>query len=332
MDIRYSKNTERPVAEIVKEHFSLAINKPAGEYDRNLTDIQLYAGDVYKVKHNGSEYTCTAWAEDGEVHIGGESEPFDIYNFAGDIYVKAETDGANTFEVHHEKVKAFDYDVMPKGYPGTKIEMVEIVPEQSVTSTSMNPTACAYKFSVEQGFLSAGVKYALKINETTYTAVAEAIGTDIRVVFGEDDEMFYTDMFTGGNGFDLQVIWNKSHGETITIAVYEEQDVVQPLDPKFVGASGGGATFFTYSENDDIRYIRHYDPVTNELGEKVTREEFLNAFVNGAVYYTGNYSYENNYGYIFMVEAVQFHEEYAFISNDSEHLYTSEYTASSGPQ
>lgn len=124
MDIRYSKNTERPVAEIVKEHFSLAINKPAGEYDRNLTDIVLYAGDEYKVKHNGSEYTCVAYEEDGAIHIGGESEPFDIYNFDGDIYVKAETDGANTFEVHHEKVKTFDYDVMPEGYPGVKQEVV----------------------------------------------------------------------------------------------------------------------------------------------------------------------------------------------------------------
>lgn len=221
MDIRYSKNTERPVAEIVKEQFSLAINKAAGEYDRNLTDIVLTTGDEYKVKHNGSEYTCTAWAEDGKVHIGGKGEPFDIYNFAGDIYAMALQDGHNRFEVYHEKLNGLPYEAMPAGYPGVKTEMVEIVPEQSVTHVRLvgDRYQAGFKLPIE-----GGKDYVVVINGTKYQCVSTEGGT-----IGNNTTQY---PFIFRSDIDSQY-WSAELGSPITLEIYEPE-IVTPIDSKYI--------------------------------------------------------------------------------------------------
>lgn len=325
MDIRYSKNTERPVAEIVKEHFSLTINKPAGEYDRNLTDIQLYAGDVYKVKHNGSEYTCTAWAEDGEVHIGGESEPFDIYNFAGDIYVKAETDGANTFEVHHEKVNSLPYEAMPAGYPGTKTEMVEIVPEQSVTKTSSWDDVHQNEMRDFVIDVNGDSNYLVKINGNDYKCKAEFVGDEDIYMIGDNETVpfsieIYDDMAV--------VMWKQSLGETITLAICEEQEVVKPIDSKF------GGTIALYSVNFDKNYLFK----DKDGNEKITKAELLPLIENGcniAIVYmeAGMFRWYSNKVYAYINTMNDSYVEMKVDKNDSDDsllLFTAEYVG--GPQ
>lgn len=241
MDIKYSKNTERPVALLIARLNCSFTISATGEYDRNLTDIVLITGDEYKVKHNGSEYTCTAWAEDGKVHIGGKGEPFDIYNFDGDIYAMAQQDGHNKFEVYHEKLNGLPYDAMPAGYPGVKTEMVEIVPQQSVT---LNDGTVALTLDIA---IEAGKKYTVMFNDVKY----ECVGIDMTSIqdftcYGlvdnndvEQPSLFVIAYIADSNmvrmfGGNIMVQVMETDLTNVKFSIATEQEVVKPMDIKYL--------------------------------------------------------------------------------------------------
>lgn len=130
---------------------------------------------------------------------------------------------------------------------GIKTEIVEIVPEQSVVGDNVENMPNLYMGSLMLSpapMFIGGNKYTVILNSKTYIV----IGTEYSMEEGEsasyigassptfEDFPFRIDVNLNDDSLGLS--WDKSLGETITFAIYEEQDVVQPLDPKFVGASG----------------------------------------------------------------------------------------------
>ena len=126
---------------------------------------------------------------------------------------------------------------------GTKTEMVEIVPEQSVKGDNIEFMPNVYMGSLMLSpapMFIGGNKYTIILNSKTYIV----IGTEYSMEEGEsasyigasssafEDFPFRIDVTL--NDDSLGVSWDKSLGETITLAIYEEKEVVKQLDPKFL--------------------------------------------------------------------------------------------------
>ena len=144
---------------------------------------------------------------------------------------------------------------------GTKTEMVEIVPEQSVT---------------QQG--DAGDYWRAYIDKANANSVIKDDNEYTIVFNGKSEKMVVIDTEIEKNGNFLieidedgiNIEWNKDLGETITLAIYEEQEVVQPLDPKFVGASGGGAIFYNTGDG-----VNEYIYTDKNCTVKATKEDVV---------------------------------------------------------
>lgn len=134
---------------------------------------------------------------------------------------------------------------------GTKTEMVEILPEQSVTGEARNGM---YGVIRREGFesntfvLSKGKKYIIVLNGKTYESESSTFNfgnnADDIIIGDKDISDFSLDnpnipfsissgeMNTGGA--TNQIMWRTDLGKTITIAIYEEKEVVQPIDIKYL--------------------------------------------------------------------------------------------------
>ena len=85
----------------------------------------------------------------------------------------------------------------------------------------------------------------------------------------ELNQVFFDDLGLRAPDFYLDAV-GKDLGETITLAIYEEQEVVQPLDPKFVGASGGGAIFYNTGDG-----VNEYIYTDKNCTVKATKEDVV---------------------------------------------------------
>lgn len=166
---------------------------------------------------------------------------------------------------------------------GTKTEMVEIVPEQRVTSQSTNEDTGVVMASTSSREalppirLKENTKYIVKFNGVEYICNSKAINypeyNGSEVFIGADNTgnpddftvcpFILVTTYVGGEFNNATLAWlgvppaEKPLGETITLAIYEEQEVVKQLDPKFVGgASAGGSgvetVFVHFIANDDL--------------------------------------------------------------------------------
>lgn len=145
-------------------------------------------------------------------------------------------------------------DIVKNAPFGVKTEMVEIVPEQSVTGEYSGeppiPIPPFYRYAFNNPNLSPlkeeGTIYIVSINGISYEVENKGDG----LMIYKDDELFFVynripeDMFEGGQ-------WDPSLGETITLAIYEKQEVVKQLDPKFVG----GVTILYVNHNSGDLYM-----------------------------------------------------------------------------
>lgn len=131
-------------------------------------------------------------------------------------------------------------DLEDKPFSATT-EMVEILPEQSVTG-GLEGDIYGSTFADE---IKAGVRYDTIINGTKYTDVGKTVTVEsmtgsyignlsLAPFFAEDvsdtGEPFVV-VTAGGEG---SIIWGEELGETIALAIYEVQEVVEKLDPKFL--------------------------------------------------------------------------------------------------
>ena len=132
---------------------------------------------------------------------------------------------------------------------GTKTEMVEIVPEQSVigtleTDTNYDETKSFYTSDIDGTTIVQNKVYEVHFNGKNYKC--EAVDFDEVIVLGNFNIMNETGMPsnnepfcimsapTGDGSYAQIVLWNEDVGETITLAIYEEQEVVKQLDAKFI--------------------------------------------------------------------------------------------------
>ena len=170
---------------------------------------------------------------------------------------------------------------------GTKTEMVEIVPEQSVTggidnpenpdasyiSIFENPLPLSPESVIEVIFN--GEIYKLDVIGVGDTAYYAGNGAIVEVSDNNTGEPFALASFEGTS----MLLWNNSLGETITLAIYEEKEVVTKIDAKFVG----GVTVYTH---DSDGFLYHFDVETQTAGEKVSKEELAAAFNRGVIWVT----------------------------------------------
>lgn len=119
---------------------------------------------------------------------------------------------------------------------GMDCEMVEILPEQGVTG---NDADGVYLASIGDGFsIKDNTKYIVKINGAPYTSITFMDGGQSPIL----GQLFYdnsaNEPYEIINSLvgrtELSITWSASLGETITLAIYEEQEVVKPFDYKFM--------------------------------------------------------------------------------------------------
>lgn len=169
-----------------------------------------------------------------------------------------------------------------EGLPfGVKKQLVEIVPEQSVTKGEGNVKITASIPPV------IGKEYTVLVNGQKHKIEAKSVLNAPPVFVGIGNASFSSPSENTGEpifcmytGTDFQVYWDSSLGETITLAIYGEQEVVKQLDAKFLpestgGASGGGNGLFVVKINpifDGEDFVSvSLDKTFEEIAEAVSK-------------------------------------------------------------
>lgn len=196
------------------------------------------------------------------------------------------------------------YSDMPEGYPKVERRIVEIVPEQSVAGEHIE-NHCGILYSGEMNISLNGntENLVVVINGVKYNATVTVqsspfgdlyyIGNDYLLNEDSVDTKEPFILCSSSDGFRAD--WRTELGETITLAIYEEQESVKPLDPKF----GGGVNIIRAVENgiylndefigctvdkvveETNEYIEFYDVGVNL--KKFTKDVLLNSYVYVAV-------------------------------------------------
>ena len=162
-------------------------------------------------------------------------------------------------------------------YAETKV--VEILPEQSISASGSGNNFYSYMGfetnSIEDLYDKPGSVF-VKINgvkyETAFT-MSERGRPVLGSFTGSFDDYPYVVEWTDPTHADIG--WSLDYGETITIAIYKEQEVVKKLDPKFVG----GATAYVNANGE--KKILYKDKNCTEL---LTVAELKKMGVNIVVY------------------------------------------------
>lgn len=128
---------------------------------------------------------------------------------------------------------------------GAKTEMVEIVPEQSVTGEEQNGI-CMLMPEETLFTLTEGKTYKIVINGKSYESVCKLVDVGNKnMVIGDTegytnqsinpDVPFILSYNTQNNGNTYnEIAWLAELGETITFAIYSEQMVTKPLAQEFI--------------------------------------------------------------------------------------------------
>lgn len=190
---------------------------------------------------------------------------------------------------------------------GVKTKMVEVVPEQSVTvnewcnngeDVMAFPAKHNTKYTVEfdgvkTECISWGDSNTVYIGNGNLPDLDETIGKGENVPFCI--ECRYEEEWC---------VFYASANSTHTLAIYEEQEVVKQLDPKFVGASGGGVVFRTidggYNYTCDMPYDDVYAIFTKDkasLNNAILCDEYEHEYGAGvALSHIKEYNYDKESG------------------------------------
>ena len=243
----------------------------------------------YTVSWDGVEYNCIAYVAEGPNTpsigngsiasvLGGNDEPFFITIYEGELMIFAQEDGAHTVRIIgiEKDVHNIDPELLPEGYPYTEIKDVAIVyPEETIASEYTNGDIQAKSFD-HANVLTNGGKYKVVFNGTEYICTAYETIDDGQegtvVVVGNEAIM-------SGNGSNgtrqntgepfvycewpsdyVNIYWN---GEpTCTIKIIEVEEVIHPMDSKYLPESVGGGllnvamTIYPEVRDDDTGRVR----------------------------------------------------------------------------
>lgn len=278
----------------------------ANLYYRSIGNTLLLKENTnYKVSINGEEFTVKSYKSDNAVVVGGGV----ISNISADLseysFSIKTLDNGTTFvywnlnygisitlvvceEQEVEVTQPIDYKFMPEGYPKVEKKMVEIVPEQTLTS-GFDTEWKEYRDDYLNFELKVGAKYTVIINGETLIGECFAnneAGDTPTLIWGE----YGADKFVRLNTWDANattISWGAYYGSPITLKIIEEAEVVEPLDPKFVGASGGATVFYV---EDATVGVEGKAQLINADGSNVTFEQAKEAGDN-VVIFDKTYSY-----------------------------------------
>lgn len=139
----------------------------------------------------------------------------------------------------------------------TKTEMVEIVPEQSATGEYFPaeegyPAGYSLNMPMDIGMLKVGGKYTVVFNGKTYNVEATSRGSeDVWLPLDGIHDIMYYEANNEPVEWAMSMMWEEELGDTITLSIYGEQEVVKQIDIKYLPieelktalgiGSGGGA-------------------------------------------------------------------------------------------
>lgn len=195
-----------------------------------------------------------------------------------------------------------------------KTEMVEIVSEQRVVGHSAGGDGSLFGASViGTQLLVAGRTYTIVINGKQNEMTAEDDYGE--VIISRSDFEIVNDSGTEVVDNQIGVGWSVAdYGETITFAIYEKQEIVKQIDPKFVGG-----TLFYSNPDDAILYKdeKFSEAVTNEDIRKLLGSSMAISSYGGLCWYVSTVKFEE--GRYFIVQC------YNCSTNSVLNFYTAEY-------
>lgn len=173
-----------------------------------------------------------------------------------------------------------------------KTEMVEILPEQSVTGVYMSeeqgapyPIYLADNFFATQGSLfEDGKTYIFNFNEKKYSGTAKVNIEDESFDIDIAEQQIHLMGYSTGNGEEWSntIYYSADYGETITLAIYGEQEIVTPIDRKFLPED--------YPTPNSVHILMGSD---DTLSCNLTYEELRGCLVRNDIYFG---SYVQNIG------------------------------------
>ena len=287
-DKPFYKTTE--LVEIVPEQSVTGTGPYGGWYGTGIvSNVLLELDKEYIIIINGIKKKIASIYEDDGIRINDND--FIISNDSGTEVVEnqlavgwtEEFSGETiTLAIYKEQevVKTIDSKFMPEGYPRVETETVEIVPEQSVTADRTINSGTKYTQQIGTDLpINNGAKGKIVVNGKEYSASCVEYNGEYehgKDFYNEADESVWASGVEEKGEFIWHLTWSVELGETITLAIYKEQEFVKQLDPKFIGKVEKTRFYFTSSRGG---YLYH----DNSYQTKVTKDDFLNVDIDDVI-------------------------------------------------
>lgn len=269
----------------------------------HLPDLMNYKG-TFVIIINGKEYECSYYYPpqffpDDFKAMGCKENPecpFEVtfFDYGFDLVWDPALGETITFSAYIPQETVTPPAV---ALPRVEKKMVEIVPEQSVARYG----EVQGTFHIEDGknYVVAwnGVKYNMtaKYNDSVnFSCIVLGNPQLVDDVEEAVDAPFCIAVYD----YALQIQECEGDSETISLAIYEEQEVVKQIDPKFVGASGGsdpdiifetaGSFNLANVNKDNITIVGGAEKVV-EIIQKMQDGKFPKVVIRNAWKY-GNYT------------------------------------------
>ena len=224
-----------------------------------LTGVALEQGKIYKVTINGDEWEVKAFVlpEDTNVYLGDASDrleemPFHIYStedkticiiwqITPEEYEMGAPMANITISKGYEAVDTLGYEFMPLDYPAVLKEYVEIMPKAVIKfeETGLNGSVYSNSTIINEGLLSEDKAYRITFNGEKYICQSQ--------VWRGSAFLGNLEILTGTDGNDLpfailgnMLSWKVELGEEVNLQIEEINNIIRPIDKKFIPDGVGG--------------------------------------------------------------------------------------------
>ena len=226
-------------------------------------------GTDYIVIFDGQKYRCTAYIAEapmtpsigngpiGDADARHNDEPFFVTVYEGNVMIFAAEPGYYTMSIlKAPKVNPIDYKWMPKGYPKLETKIIDTLPKCTLTGQLGEGPWEVYShegtYRCPYFVIKPNTDYIVEINGAKYEVTSDGDGSGSGLMVSTPDDFIATIVYDAINDFS-GMWWNYDFGPEIEIHIYEKEEIVTPMDPRFVG--GGALTVIfddrTASSGDD---------------------------------------------------------------------------------